>query len=174
LLINTAKVPSGDFVTVDGSDLPVITNKNNFVDQKINYGDQFRNNYSTSVSAYIRIPIINYRQVKNNISFAKARYNNALFLKQNAANNLSQAVEQAFFSMTAGYKKFNTLKNQVTDFAEAYNIAEVRYNAGVSNQVEYLIAKNNLDRSRINLIIAKYDYILRTKILDYYQGTLTL
>lgn len=174
LLVNSAKVPSGDFVTVNGVDVPVITTQNNFVNQKINYTDQFRNNYSTSVSAYIRIPIINYRQARNNISLARARYNNALFLKQNAANNLSQAVEQAFFNMTAGFKKFNTLKTQVTNFAEAYKIAEVRYNAGVSNQVEYLIAKNNLDRSRINLIIAKYDYILRTKILDYYQGTLTL
>ncbi len=174
LLLNTTKVPSGDYVTVNGSDIPVITNQNNFVNQKINYSDQFKNNYSTSVSAYIRIPIINYRQARNNITLAKARYENALFLQQNAANTLSQSVEQAFFNVSAGYKKFSTLKTQVADFAGAYKIAEVRYNAGVSNQVEYLIAKNNLDRSRINLIIAKYEYILRTKILDYYQGTLSL
>ena len=75
-------------------------------------------------------------------TLAKARYENALFLQQNAANTLSQSVEQAFFNVSAGYKKFSTLKTQVADFAGAYKIAEVRYNAGVSNQVEYLIAKN--------------------------------
>ena len=41
----------------------------------------------------------------------------------------------------------------------------------VSQQLRnYLIAKNNLDRANINLIAARYDYLLRTKILDYYQG----
>jgi outer membrane protein len=172
--VNTTKVPSGDFVTISGSEVPVITSQNNFVNQKINYSDQFMNNYSTSVSAFVRIPIINYRQARNNISLAKVRYKNALFLQQNASNSLSQFVEEAFFNMSAGYKKFSTLKNQVSDFEEAYKIAEVRYNAGVSNQVEYLIAKNNFDRSRINLIIAKYEYILRTKVLDYYQGNLSM
>ncbi|MBD0286930.1 MAG: TolC family protein, partial [Flavisolibacter sp.] len=49
--------------------------------------------------------------------------------------------------------------------------AEVRFNAGVGTIVEYLIAKNNLDRANNNLIVSKYDYALRKKILDYYSGT---
>ena len=65
-------------------------------------------------------------------------------------------------------------QQQVNDFNEAYKIAEVRFNEGATNQVEYLIAKNNLDKANINLIIARYDYIFRTKILDYYQGKLVL
>ena len=35
------------------------------------------------------------------------------------------------------------------------------------------IAKNNFDQANLNLIIAKYDYVLRSKILDYYSGKLT-
>ncbi len=76
--------------------------------------------------------------------------------------------------MTAAYKKYAVLQKQVIDFEEAFKIAEVRFNEGASNQVEYLIAKNNVDNAKINLIIARYDYILRTKILDYYQGKLVL
>ena len=36
--------------------------------------------------------------------------------------------------------------------------------------VDYLIAKNNLDRAKTNLIVARYEYLLRIKILDYYQA----
>jgi len=36
--------------------------------------------------------------------------------------------------------------------------------------VDYLIAKNNLDRAKTSLIVGRYDYLLRTKILDYYQS----
>ncbi len=67
-----------------------------------------------------------------------------------------------------------TLERQVADFEESFRTTEVRFNAGAVTQVDYLIAKNNVDRSRSNLIIAKYDYIFREKILDYYQGKLSL
>jgi len=30
--------------------------------------------------------------------------------------------------------------------------------------------KNSIDRANINLINAKYDYVLRMKVLDYYEG----
>ncbi len=171
---NTVEVPSGDFVDVNGSKVPVITSKSNFTSQKIKYFDQFKNNYSTSVSLNIHIPILNFNQARNSVAIAKVQYNNAAFLEQSAKTQLSQNIEQAHFNMTAAYKKYTTLQQQVSDFTEAYKIAEVRFNEGATNQVEYLIAKNNLDKANINLIIARYDYIFRTKIIDYYMGKLVL
>ncbi|RYF82042.1 MAG: TolC family protein, partial [Chitinophagaceae bacterium] len=48
------------------------------------------------------------------------------------------------------------------------------FNAGVGTSVDYLIAKNNLDRANINLISARYDFVLRKKVLDYYQNATTI
>jgi len=62
------------------------------------------------------------------------------------------------------------LLEQVDAYTESFRAAEIRFNNGVGTPVDYLTAKNNLDRANINLITAKYDYVLRTKILDYYQG----
>lgn len=62
----------------------------------------------------------------------------------------------------------------MTNFGESFRTAEVRFNAGVITQIDYLIAKNNVDRAKTNLIFAKYDYLFRMKILDYYRGNLTL
>ena len=174
IFINTVQEPSGDYVDFGGTKIPVITTRPNFNSQKIKYSDQFRNNYSTSVNLFIRIPLLNYNQAKNRVALARAQYKNAAFLEQTSRTQLSQNIEQANFNMSAAYKKYSVLQRQVTDFEEAFKIAEVRFNAGASNQVEYLIAKNNVDNSKINLIIARYDYILRTKILDYYQGKLVL
>jgi outer membrane protein len=72
--------------------------------------------------------------------------------------------------MTAAENKYQALVEQVAAYAESFRAAEVRFNAGASTSIDYLIAKNNLDRANVNLIIARYDYVLRTKILDYYQG----
>jgi outer membrane protein len=83
---------------------------------------------------------------------------------------LKQNIEEAYFYMSAAYERYQKLVQQVADFSESFRAAEVKFNAGASTQVDYLIAKNNVDRANTNLIIAKYDFLLRTKVLDYYQG----
>jgi outer membrane protein len=72
--------------------------------------------------------------------------------------------------MEASLNKYKALVDQVSAYTESFRAAEVRFNEGASTSVDYLIAKNNMDRANINLIIARYDYVLRTKILDYYQA----
>lgn len=172
IFLNTTEVPSGDFVDVNGNKLPVITSRSNFNSQKINYSNQFTNNYSTSINLGIRIPILNGFRARNNVALAKNDLKNTEYIAETAKIQLKQNIEQAFFNMSAASRRYTTLLQQVNDFTTAFKAAEVRYNEGVSTQVDYLIAKTNVDRSRINLITAKYDYIFQTKILDYYQGKL--
>jgi outer membrane protein len=86
---------------------------------------------------------------------------------------LQQQIEQAYVNMNSAYERYQTLKQQVNDYQESFRIAEVRFNAGAINSVDYLIVKRSVDNANINLIAARYDYILRTKILDFYQGRLS-
>jgi outer membrane protein len=46
----------------------------------------------------------------------------------------------------------------------------VRFINGVSNIVEYITSKNNMENSELDLSQTKYEYLLRIKILDYYRG----
>lgn len=174
IFLNATQVPSGDIVNVNGTPLPVITTKNNFNTQKINYSNQFSNNYSTQINLGIRIPILNSLRARNNVALAKNDLKNTEYIAETSKIQLKQNIEQAFFNMSGAYRRYTTLLQQVNDFTTAFKAAEVRYNEGVSTQIDYLIAKNNLDRANINLISAKYDYIFQTKILDYYQGKLVL
>ncbi len=174
IFLNSIQLPSGDFVNVNGNQVPVITTRSNYNSQKISYTNQFNNNYSTSLNLNIRIPILNGFRAKNNVALAKNELKNSEYIAESAKIQLRQAIEQAYFNMTAANKKYTALLKQVTDFTMAFKGAEVRYNEGVSTQVDYLIAKNNLDRAKINLITAKYEYIFQTKVLDFYQGRLVL
>ena len=174
IFLNSVQVPSGDFVTFNGSQIPVITTKSNYSSEKIKYSNQFNNNYYTSVNLGIRIPLLNAFRARNNLSLAKNDLKNTEYIAETSKIQLKQSIEQAFLNMTGAHKRYITLLQQVSDFGEAFRGAEVRYNEGVSTQVDYLIAKTNVDRARINLISAKYDYIFQTKILDYYQGKLVL
>lgn len=138
--------------------------------QKIEYYDQLSNNYRTYVGIGISIPIFNNFRYRNQIALAKIDLKSAAFTSKTKQIQLKQNIEQDYFNMTAAKNKYQALLEQVTAYAESFRAAEVRFNNGAATSVDYLIAKNNYDRATINLIIARYDYVLRTKILDYYQG----
>jgi len=139
-------------------------------EHKIEYYDQLSNNYRTYVGIGISIPIFNNFRYRNQIALAKIDLKSATYTAQTRQIQLKQTIEQDYFDMTAVRNKYEALVEQVAAYTESFRAAEVRFNAGASTSVDYLIAKNNLDRANVNLIIARYNYVLRTKILDYYQG----
>jgi outer membrane protein len=170
IFINTTDFVSTDYVVVSGTPTPVIYKQNNFSSQKIAYGKQLNNNLSTSISLNLRIPIFNSWQARNRIKLARIDLKNQELVAKTTKTQLQQFIEQAYINMNSAWDRYKTLLDQVNSFTESFRAAEVRFHAGVGNSIDYLTAKNNLDRAAINLISAKYDYVLRTKILDYYQG----
>jgi outer membrane protein len=141
--------------------------------QNIGYYDQFKNNYSTQVGVSLRIPILNYLQKRNSVALAKIDLLNYRYIEDNTRIQLKQNVEQAFLNMTSAYERYSALQDQVKAYTESFRTAEIRFNAGVLTSVDFVVAKNNLDRANINLINARYDCYIYNKILDYYQGRLT-
>jgi outer membrane protein len=53
---------------------------------------------------------------------------------------------------------------------EAFRMTKQRYNLGAINFVDYQVAENNLFQAQSDLLRAKYDFIFRKKVLDFYQG----
>ncbi|MEO6001110.1 MAG: TolC family protein [Chitinophagaceae bacterium] len=170
IFLNTSQVASGDYVELSGNKIPVYTSQRNSNSEKIGYFNQFNNNYGTSVSVGISIPLFNSFRAKYQLALAKIALKNSTYMEESTNIELRQNIEQAHFNMMAAYERYQKLVEQVADFTESFRAAEVTFNAGASTQVDYLIAKNNVDRANTNLIIAKYDVLLRTKVLDYYQG----
>jgi outer membrane protein len=167
-------VVTTDYVTVGGTNYNVVTKQQNFTTQYLSFGDQFRDNKYTSVGLSLYVPIVNFLRARNNVKQAKVNLLNAQYNANSTRLVLQQGVEQAFQNMIAAYKQYKSYQDQVEAYAESFRTTEIRFNEGVINSDPYVIAKNNIDRARINLSQAKYIYILRTKILDYYQGRLTL
>jgi outer membrane protein len=140
------------------------------LNNKIGYSSQFKNNYGTYIGAGITIPVLNNFRYRNQLAQAKIDLKTAQFNAQTAKIQLKQEIERDYFTMTAARDRYKALAEQVNAYKESFSAAEIRFSQGVGSSVDYLIAKNNADRAMSSLIIARYDYLLRTKILDYYQG----
>jgi len=173
-LIGTSEVTTDGYVFINGDKTPVMTQQNNYASQKINYGDQVRNNISTNLGLIVRVPILNGLHTRNNIKLAEINVKNAALIEDNTKLQLRQAIDQAYLYMSNAWEEYKARIDQVAAYAESFRAAEVRFNAGAGTMltywVDYLIAKNNYDQATQRLVLAKYDYILRTKVLDYYSG----
>jgi outer membrane protein len=166
-------VQTTDYVVVGGTNYNVFTKEQSFTTQNLSFGDQFKNNRYTSIGLQLSVPILNSFRARNNVKLAKLNLKNAQYNGTSVRLQLQQIVEQDFQNMLASYNQYKSYVDQVNAFSESFRTAEIRFNEGVINSDTYVIAKNNIDRANANLIMAKYSYLLRTKILDYFQGTLT-
>ncbi|WP_432410048.1 TolC family protein [Rasiella sp. SM2506] len=160
---------TGDFVTVDATNIPVFTNQTNFIAEDISYQDQFENNVNSAFGMAVSIPIFNGFQVKNTIALEKIKKKEAQVALERTQLEIKQAIEQSHNTMLAAYERYKVLEKQVTAYAESFRINEIRFENGVSNSVEYIISKNNLENAQVNIANAKYEYELRVRILDYYH-----
>lgn len=141
---------------------------------KIPYKDQISNNMFYTLNLGLRIPIFSNLRARNNIKLADIQVRNSELVEENTKLQLRQQIEQAHLNMTNAYERYKALLDQVAAYQTSFKAAEARLAAGVGTTVDYIIAKSNLDRSDINLINAKYDFVLRKKILDYYQNISTI
>jgi outer membrane protein len=135
---------------------------------KIPYNTQLQNNVSTSVGVGVSIPIFNRLLIRNRVKIADIALKNSTLEEANTRVQLRQQIDQAYINMTNAYERYKVLTQQVIAYTESFKAADVRYNAGVGTSIDFLITKDRLDRTNINLISSKYDFVLRKRILDYY------
>ncbi|HPF49995.1 MAG TPA: TolC family protein [Draconibacterium sp.] len=135
-----------------------------------NFSEQVSNNSRSSVGLTLTIPIFNRFQVRNGISNSELQIEDYKFRLQSARNVLRKDIEQVYTNALAAFNRYISTQKAVTSMQEAFRYTEEKFNVGMINSVEYNQSKNNLTQAQSNLLQAKYDYIFRTKILDFYNG----
>ncbi len=161
---------TGDFVNINNQDFPVLTNEVLFKAENIGYGSQFNDNFNSVIGVSVRIPLFNGFHAKNTVALQKIELQETSIDLQNTKLLFKQSIEEAYLKMESAFNRHIILIDQVEAYEMSFHVNEIRFNNGVSNIVEYLISKNNLDTAKLNLSKAKYEYILRVRVLDYYRG----
>lgn len=137
----------------------------------ISFSEQLKNNDRYGVGVNMSIPIFNKNQSRTQIKNAQLQVMNQELEVQNAKNLLRKDIEQAYTNALAALKRYMASNKAVDSMQEAFRYTEEKFNVGMVNSVEYNQSKNNLTKAKSDLAQSKYDYIFRTKILDFYNGT---
>ena len=134
------------------------------------FGTQVTDNFNQSIGVSLTMPILNSLSTHTAVSRAKVTREIRELELQQAKNQVNETVKQAFFDANAAKKKYNANVKAVNATKESFKYSTKRYEVGSINGVEYNQSKTNLARAEADLVQAKYDYLFKFKILEFYQG----
>jgi outer membrane protein len=132
--------------------------------------DQIKNNAGEYISFNLSIPIFNRFLVRNQVRSAKMNIYSQRLALDNTKKSLYKEIQTAWLNATTAQEKYSSSAKAVKAAAESFKYAQERYETGKFSVFEFNEARTKWIQSLSEQIQAKYDYIFRTKILDFYDG----
>ncbi len=134
------------------------------------YRDQLQDNIFRQLGLTLSVPILNGFQSRSNVQRSVINRNVAEINQKLVNQTLRQNVETAYNDALAASKTYNASTRQVQAREEAFRMTKQRFDIGAANYVEYQVAENDLFQAKSDLARAKYNFIFKKKLLDFYQG----
>jgi outer membrane protein len=138
--------------------------------EDVPFWEQMNGNQSTTLSLGLNIPIFNRWMVSTNISNARLSVINSELSLETTKMDLYKSIQQAYADATAARKKYLATEEALISMEESFKYTEEKFEVGLVNTVDYNTEKNRLTTTQSDLLQAKYDYIFKMKILDFYRG----
>ncbi len=135
-----------------------------------NFNSQMKNNFNKYVGLSLNVPIFNRWATRNRIRTAKLQQENYSLQLDNAKKGLYKEIQQAWYNAIAADSKYNSSVVATNASEESFKLMSEKYENGKATAVEYNEAKQNLFKAQSGELQAKYEYLFRTKLLDFYKG----
>lgn len=133
-------------------------------------GDQFSNNFRKIAGFQLSIPIFGKGQRFTNLANAKLQTQLRTLQLESAKNTLRQDIEQAYNNARIAAESYYANKKSFESAQKSQEMLDKRYRSGMSNEFELQQAKNTLAAAESEMAKAKYTYVFRLKVLDFYKG----
>ena len=136
----------------------------------LSFGTQFGQNDGQSYGLSLNIPIFNGSSVRNNIKRRELNLRRVENQFEQTKLDLENTVNQAFLNTQGAIKFYEASEKTLRAREEAFQIAQNRFEAGVMNSFDFIQAKQRYQISASDIVRAKFDYIFKLKVLEFYFG----
>lgn len=133
------------------------------------FGGQMKDNFNTYLGLSLNIPIFDAFSTRNAVRKAKVQKLSAQLQYESTRTDLFKAIQQAYYEATGAQKRLETgiVAEHATE--QTFLATKEKYNLGRATPTDYETAKTNHLRAVSERVQAKYEYMLRTRILDFYN-----
>lgn len=135
-----------------------------------NFGAQLRDNFSQYIGLSLNIPIFNRLATRNQVKKARIQQTTLHWQLEDAKKILYKEIQQAYYNAVNAESKFESSRTADEAAEASFNLMKEKYANGKATATEFNEARTNWLKAVSDRIQAKYDYLFRTKILDFYKG----
>jgi outer membrane protein len=134
------------------------------------YIDQLNNNIGYGLDMTLVVPIFNNNVVRANVEKAKINVLNSNIETAKLKQTLKTNIENALTSARAARKSMEAAEASSMAAKISLDNATKKSELGTINNFDYLSARNRADSAENSLIISRYDYYFKVKVIEYYLG----
>ena len=164
-------VPTGSFVNVAGTNFDVFEANRSFVFGKAApIFDQFSDNKGHNFGLQMSVPILNGFSARINVARNKVTLLKSKLALDQTEQDLERTIFTVYTDANGALKAFEAAKQTLEARENAYNYAKERYAVGMMNAFDFNQSQSLYATAQSELLRTKYDFIFRTKIVEFYFG----
>lgn len=133
------------------------------------FGGQMRNNFSTYLGFRLTVPIFDAFSTRNNIRKARLQETSASLELDRRESELYKSIQLAYTQATGAREKYVASGQTLEKTRLSFEAVREKYNLGRATPVEFEQAKTNLFKVEVSRISARFEYLLRSRILRFYE-----
>ncbi|MBT8260701.1 MAG: TolC family protein [Flavobacteriaceae bacterium] len=142
----------------------------NLTDTEDPFFEQLNNQKGHRFSLNVGIPIFSQNRNKTNVAKAKIQTENAKLGLAQTKLSVEANVQRAFTDAKAAFKAYQAAKVNLEAQRFAFDNAQERYNIGALNSFDLEQIRFRFLNAQSSLVNSKYDFVFKTKVLDFYMG----
>jgi outer membrane protein len=131
---------------------------------------QINDNKGHNLNLNLRIPIFSRYQNKTSVAKSKIFEENSKLDLEQAKLTLESNIQRAFTDAQAALKAYTAALKSLESQQLSFQNSQERYNLGSMNSFDLEQGRIRLINAQSLLINAKYDFVFKTKVLDFYMG----
>ncbi|WP_445714971.1 TolC family protein [Flavobacterium sp.] len=135
-----------------------------------NFIDQLTLFDGTAVGLQLSVPILNGFATRGRVQRAKINQERSEFQLKQAELDLERNVYQAYNDVINAKKSFEAAQKTLEARKQSYDFSKERYEVGLMNSFDFSQSTLAFENAQSEVLRTKYDYIFRTKILEFYFG----
>jgi outer membrane protein len=145
-------------------------NTNQIVYVPNGFGKQLEDNLGYNAGFSLNIPIFNRFQTKSNVARAQINQQKTELALLDKEVKLRETIERAYADAKASLNQYVSAEKSLFAQQESFNNAQDSYNSGVMTSFDFDQVRNRLVNAQSTMVNAKYNFVFRTKLLEYYLG----
>ena len=133
--------------------------------------EQLKRNSRAQLGVSLNIPIFNGMKTKYRVKITELSIDDRQLDLENTAKTLRKEIQQAYGNAKAAQHKKEASENSLEASRIAYEFAQAGYEMGKKTLLELNESKTRYIKAESDLLQARYEYLYRCKIIEFYRNT---